>query len=205
MRKLVFLVVVVGLALALDQGARLFAEGKLADRAREAAVDAADAEASITSFPFLGRLLVSGAVPRVEVRVERAVAGPLRLAAVAVDARGVSLDRGRLLSGDVRVEDIEEGTVSVEVDASSLSEALDVPITVTGGQVRAQVRGVGVAARPEVSDDGSLVLRVAGLPALNVPLERIPLVPCAATAVEILDDRVRLTCQVDELPAPLRR
>lgn len=208
MRRLVALSAVLVLAAAADQGARVLAEAQLADRARRAADGAgggAQARASIASFPFLGRLAVSGSIARVRVRVERSLAGPLRLAAVEVDARGVKLDRSRLLAGRVEMEGIDAGTVSVELDGPALSEALKVPVTVAGGRVATRVRGVGVSARPEVDADGSLVLRVAGVPGLTVPLDRVPLAPCAATSVAVAGDRVRLSCRMDRLPPVLRR
>jgi len=206
MRKLPALGVLVVLLLGVDQGARLVAQGALASRAREAARDPDSADATITSFPFLGRLLASGSVPRVDVRVTGAAAGPLRLAAVEVEASGVVLDRGALLSGDVRVKAIHRGRVTVELNGMGLTDAVKLPVTIGDGKVRVgREGGVGVAADVEVNRSGSLVLRLAGLPALTVPVVRTPLVPCAATSVSVEGDRVLLSCEVDEFPAALRR
>lgn len=205
MRKLLALAVLAVLLLAADQGARVVAEGKLASRAREAAGGPDSAEATITSFPFLGRLLASGSVPQVAVRVTGARAGPLRLAAVEVDAWDVSLDRDSLLSGDVRLRDIERGVVAVELDASAITGVVDLPVGITDGRVRVGTGAAAVAATVTVDGDGALVLSVAGLRTLTVPVIRTPLFPCAATSVSVDDDRVRLSCEVDELPAVLRR
>lgn len=205
MRKLLALAVLVLVLLAVDQVARVFAEGKLADRAREAARDPDAADAAITSFPFLGRLAASGSVPHVVVRVTGANAGPLRLAAVEVEAWGVSLDRDSLLSGDVRLQDIDRGVVAVELDASAITDVVDLPVRITGGTVRVGNEAVGVDAAVTVDASGALVLRVAGLRTLTVPVVRTPLIPCAATTVSVQDDRVRLSCEVDELPEVLRR
>ena len=204
MRKLVVLALLAVLLLGVDEGLRLFAEQQLAGRAREMATDEDAADADIASFPFLGRLLVSGSVPRVRIRVRRPRAGPLRLATVVVDASGVVLDRRALMSGDVRLEEIDRGSVHVEIDGGMLSESLGVPVTVRDGAVLVGVRGASVPARAEATD-GALVLRVAGLPVLRVVLPRLPLVPCAVTTVTVEGDRVRLGCEVDELPAALRR
>ncbi len=205
MRKLLALAVLAVLLLAADQGARVVAEGKLASRAREAAGGPDSAAATITSFPFLGRLLASGSVPHVAVRVTGARAGPLRLAAVDVDAWGVSLDRGSLLSGDVRIKDIERGVVAVELDASAITGVVDLPVEIADGKVLVGTGSVAVPATVTVDGDGALVLSVGGLRTLRVPVARTPLFPCAATSVSVDDDRVRLTCEVDELPAVLRR
>lgn len=58
-----------------------------------------------------------------------------------------------------------------------------------------------MTATASVSDN-TLRLTVAGLtvPALRIP--RLSLLPCVADA-EILAGRVRLSCEVDELPAEL--
>ena len=113
MRKLVVAVIVLVLLAVLDQVPRLLAEAKLASRAQEAAPGAESADASITSWPFVGRLLTLGEMSRVVVRVHGVDAGPLRLASVEVRATGVVLDRTALVSGDVRVEGIRRGTVTV--------------------------------------------------------------------------------------------
>lgn len=205
MRKLVLLAAFVGLLVAGDLVATRVAEGALSDRAREAAGGAASAEATITSWPFVGRLLASGRVARVEVRVEGMSAGPLRLASVEVDASGVAVDRGALFSGGVRLEGIERGSVTVELDAGALAGTLDLPVTIEDGQVRVEVAGVAATARVDVGPEGGLVLRAAGLPGLTVPIVRTRLNPCEATSVAVEGDRVRLTCELDELPEILRR
>lgn len=207
MRKLLALGVVAVLLLAVDQGARVLAEGALEDRAAEAVGNAGSAEAAISSWPFLGRVLALGSVRRAHVRVEGAGVGPLRVSALELDAYGVELDRGALLSGDVRVERIDRGVVTVELDGASLTRALDVPVTIDDGRVQVAARGVTGAAEVELGRDGSLALRVAGagLPALTVPVPRTALNPCAATTVTMEDDRVRLSCEVDEVPRLLRK
>ncbi len=204
MRKLVLLGLVAVVLVVADQSARLAAEGRLASRARDAATDEDSATADITSFPFLGRLFISGSVARVRVRVDGPRAGPLRLAAVVVDASGVVLDRGRLVKGDVRVDDIDRGSVAVEIDGAALAETLRLPVTVRDGQVRLSVGGVAVPAAAAV-DEGTLVLRVGGLPAFRVPVVRTPLVPCTLATLTVTDDRVRMSCEMDELPSALRR
>lgn len=204
MRKLVVLVLLGVVLVAVDQGVRVLAEGQLAARAGKAATDESTTSASITSFPFLGRLLVSGSVAKVRVRVDGARAGGLRLSTLVVEASGVALDRSGLTSGEVRVEDIASGSVAVEVDGAALAEAVNLPVTIGDGRVGIGVSGATVTADAEI-EDGSLVLRVAGLPALRVAVVRNELVPCSVTTLAIVADRVRLACEVDELPEALRR
>lgn len=205
MRKLLVTVVIVVLLAVLDQVPRLVAESKLASRAEEAGPGADSADASITSWPFVGRLLALGEMSRVVVRVHGVNAGPLRLASVEVRATGVVLDRTALVSGDVRLEGIRQGTVTVELDAASLTRTLRVPVTIADGRLRLEVSGAAVATRVELGRNGSLVLRAGRLPALTLPIVRTALNPCAATRVAIERDRVLLSCELDDLPAVLRR
>lgn len=205
MRKLVVAVIILGLLAVLDQVPRLVAESKLESRAQEAGPGADSADASITSWPFVGRLLALGEMSRVAVRAHGVNAGPLRLASVEVRATGVVLDRTALLSGDVRLEGIRQGTVTVELDAASLTRTLRVPVSIGDGRLRVEVGGAAVATRVDLGRDGSLVLRAGRLPALTLPIVRTPLNPCAATRVAIEVDRVLLSCELDELPAVLRR
>ena len=205
MRKLLVAAAVVALLLVLDQVPRLVAESKLAERAREAGPGADSGEASISSWPFVGRLLALGELSRVAIRAEGVHAGPLRLASVEVVATGVVLDRTALLSGDVRLEGIRRGLVTMELDAASLTRTLRVPVTIGDGRLRVDVGGVAVAARIDLGRNGSLVLRAGRLPALTLPIVRTPLNPCAATRVAVEGASVLLSCELDELPAVLRR
>ena len=204
MRKLLALVILLLVLVAVDQGARLFAEKKLEERT-EASVPAAGAvKASITSFPFLGRLAVSGSIPKVRVRAEQTTLRRVLTARVEVDLRDVELSRQSLVRGKVRLQDIDRGTVAVELDARSLRRILRLPVVVEDGRVQVTVAGRSVSASASV-EGGALVLAVAGLPAFNVPIGRNGLVSCTAANVVIEDDTVRLTCEVDKVPAVLRR
>lgn len=203
MRKLLFFGLLAALLVGADLAAKGVAEKRIEDRAEEAAGAGASATATISSFPFLGRLLVSGSVPEVSVRTSGVEAGPLTLRAVTVDLDGVQLDRDALFGGDVQLRDIDEGRVIVELDAGVLSRVLDVPLTIDDGVVSVQVAGQRVTASAEVRD-GALVVTVAGLPALTVPVARTELSPCDVAGVEVRGDRVLLTCQIADVPAALQ-
>src|SRR4029077_762919 len=88
--------VVVVLLVVGDLLARGFAERQLSDRARAAVAGATGGDAEIRSFPFLGRLLASGSVPYLRVRVDHVGAGPIALTFVQVELDGVHLNRNQL-------------------------------------------------------------------------------------------------------------
>lgn len=204
MRKLLALGILLTVLGAVDQGARVFAENKLEEKARAEVRGASSVEAGISSFPFLGRLLVSGSVSTVEVRAEKTVLGDLLSASVEVDMRGVRLDRDQLFSGKVELRGIDAGTVAIELDAAGLSRVLKLPVEIAGGEVRVTLAGRTLATRVAM-DAGALVLDVAGLRTLKVPVARNGLVNCTAANAEIRGDTIRLTCAVDEVPPALRR
>jgi len=203
MRKLLFLALLAALLVGADLAAKSVAEKRIEDRAEEAAGAGASATATIGSFPFLGRLLVSGSVPEVSVRASGVEAGPLTLRAVTVDLDGVKLDRDALFGGDVQLRDIDRGRVTVELDSGVLSRVLDVPITIEDGTVGVEVAGQRVTARAEVRE-GALVVNVEGLPALTVPIVRTELSPCDVAGVEVRGDRLLLSCQIADVPEALQ-
>ncbi len=204
MRKFLALGMVLTVIVAVDQGARVFAENKLEEKARTEVRGASSVDASISSFPFLGRLLVSGSVSTVEVRAERAALSDLLSAAVSVDMRGVQLDRDDLFTGKVRLKGIDTGTITIEIDAAGLNRVLKLPVEIAGGEVRLTVAGRTLASRAAM-DAGTLVLEAAGLRTLRVPIGRSGLLNCVAATAEVVGDVIRLTCQVDEVPPALRR
>ena len=205
MRKLVVVLGVVAAVLVVgDVAARRVAEGRVEERARTEAREARSVDARIGSFPFLPRLLLAGSVPEVDVHLVEVTSGPLDLAAVDVDLRGVRLDRGALFSGVAELQGIDGGTVTVDLDAAAISRALRLPVSIGGGALRVRFRGLEVSARPEAGEDGSLVLRASRLPALRVSLTRSRLVSCAAARATVVGDRVRLACDVTEVPPALR-
>ena len=178
-------------------------ENRIEARARAEVPEAGSIDASIDSFPFLPRLLAAGSVEEVELHLDQVPTQVARLTAVDVELRGVEVDRDALLSRQVSVNSIQRGTVSAELDAASLSRALGIPVSIQDGEVRAKVGPLTVSARPAVGN-GALVLRLGPL-RRTVSLPRSKLLACDATRAAVVGDRVRLVCEVDEVPPAVRR
>ncbi|HZN15479.1 MAG TPA: DUF2993 domain-containing protein [Acidimicrobiales bacterium] len=196
MRRLIIAVVVLGGAfLAVDVGARTWAQGQIETRARAEIPKEVSVGAHIRAFPFLPPLLIAGRVSEVGGHFENVPAGALTLSAVDIVLHGVRINRNKLLH-DRKVElvSIDEGTVTIEITAAVLSKAAGVPITISNGQMK--VAGVGIA-RVSVQDNA---LVIAGVRTLAIPKTR--LVPCATNAT-LLADRVRLSCTIRTLPPAL--
>lgn len=202
MRKLLLLAIVLALLSGADLALRTVAERRLESRAARAAGEGAEATAEIGSFPFVPRLLLAGSVPEVRVRASPVTAAGLLFDAVEVELDGVELDRGALYGGQLRLQDIDAGTVTVEIGGGLLTDALDLPIEVEEGLLRVVVAGQPVTARAEVAD-GMLVVTVAGLPALRLEVPRTDLSPCLGAEVSVSGDRLRISCSIGSVPAGL--
>ena len=199
---LVLLALIAGLLVAADLTARQVAEEELADRVAARVPAASSTSAKVRSFPFLGRLLASGKVAEVDAGVTDVTVRGLRFASVAVTLHGVKLDRRSLVrERRVILADIDRGRATAQVDASALSEALGVPITLERGRASVSVAGFTLAATVAVTG-GRLIVAGVGV---NLPgLELVaPLLPCVPDAT-IEAGRVLLTCDFTEIPQELR-
>jgi len=187
---------------AADLAVRSAAEAQLRRRVAAAAQPAGATTAQIDSFPFLGRLLTSGDVSRVQVSAADVTVEGLTFARVAVDLRDVTFDRKRLLSDQtVVLSSLSRGTATAEVTAEQLSDRLGLPITLTAGKAQVRVAGQTVTATASVRDN-VLQLSVSGVSVPSLAIPKLPLVPCVADAV-IVPGRIRLTCTVDRVPPEL--
>src|SRR3954466_6116330 len=97
-RLLIALAIVVVLLVIGDFVAKGIATAELQDRTQAAVRGATSSSASISSFPFVARLLMFGSVHEVEVGVGPVRAGRLTFSSVGVDLHDVHVDRDRLIN-----------------------------------------------------------------------------------------------------------
>ena len=217
MRKWILLVFPTVLLLALivgDQAAKSWAEAKLAERAAAYYPPGSGSSASIRSFPFVGRLLVSGSVPRADVHLDDLRFQAVVLRQLRLRVSDVKLDRGELFEGRVRLLDVGEGHIRATIDGPSLAKATGFDVRFTPGQVEVhqRVQGVNVVAKGDLSVKGNVVtVTPTSVQGLSVPLSRfainyripgIEILPCQADT-EIIEDAVILSCDVTDVPAAL--
>lgn len=205
MRKLLVASVVVVVLGAVDVMAKSWAESQIESRARNEGGAEASASASIHSFPFLGRLLLTGSAGDVDLRMHDVAAQQLKFSTVGIDLVDVRLDRNKLFSGDAELRSIDKGTITVGFSAEDLSEQLKVPVTIDDGKISVTVRGATAVATPVATAEGSVRLQVQGLPAFNVPIPQTRLVSCPVAKVEVDDGELRASCTVEEIPPALLR
>lgn len=209
MRKLLALAVILALLVAGDFAAKAVAESQLAGRVQKAVARNGSASASISSFPFVGRLLASGHVSEVDVGLTNVTVGDLHFASITDHMNDVHVDRDRLVSDrKVVIRSIGSGAVTAQVDESELSRAIGIPITLQKGRARVTVAGVALTASFAIRNNrlvlgglGSLPLEpLARLAPLVIP--RAPLLPCVAD-VEIQPGALHLACTFSQVPPEL--
>ncbi|MFN2608565.1 MAG: DUF2993 domain-containing protein [Acidimicrobiales bacterium] len=195
----------VGLLVAADVGARAAAEAQLESRIRSSVPGATSASVSIRSFPFLGRLAVSGHVPELRATAAGVTVSRLRLDSITVDLHDVQLDRGRLLRDrQVDILGIGRGLATADVTQADLRSALDgLPVVLGNGTISVSVGSVRARVTATVKDN-VLRLSAAGFTAPPLTIPKLPLLPCVTQAVAV-PGRLHLDCAVDQVPQELLR
>jgi hypothetical protein len=172
-RKLAVLTVVLALVLLLaDQVARSWAEAKLRERAAAYYPPSTSASASIRSFPFLGRLAVSGDVSEVRLTLDDVRFDVLLVHRLSLDLEQVEVDKAELTRGRVRLLDVGHGRIDLRIDGPSLARAVDADLRFTDGsiEVHKRVGGNDVVARGQITVEGNtLRLRPTSVEGVGLP------------------------------------
>ena len=217
MRKWILLVIPTIVLLALivaDQAAKGWAESQLADRAAAYYPPGSGSSASIHSFPFIGRLLFLGSVPRVDVNLDDVRIQEVLIRQLSIHVTDVKLNRSDLFRGQVHLDDVGEGKIVATIDGPSLARAAGLDLRFTPGEVQLHqtIQGVAVTARGKVAVKGNVVtVTPTSVEGLNVPASRfavsyripgIEILPCQAD-VKIVQNGIVVSCNVVDIPAAL--
>jgi hypothetical protein len=151
------------------------AESRIEQEVANRTNDEAAVSANIDSFPLASRVLVTGEVRKLTVTLEEVARQALTFSEVRFEVFGIHVDRPAILRGQARVEDIDRGTVTATIELGALG-------------------GIASLAGVDVRIEGR-TLRAAGVVAAIAE----DLVPCPPEA-RIEDDRVILSCSIDEVP-----
>jgi len=195
-------VVIAGLLVAGDVAAKRYATGQLSDRISASVPGATGVHSRIHSFPFLGRLVFNGDVPEVGTHIDQLdVAAGLSFSNLDVDLRAVNLDPHAMFSNrQLRIRHIGRGTFSVDLTAQALTNALGRQVRISGGAILVTVLGsTAVRATVAISPTHRLDVRVAGLPALEVPLPSAKLLPCGPH-ITVVATGLNLGCTFTSIP-----
>jgi hypothetical protein len=201
-RLLIALAILLVVLVVGDFVAKAYATSQLRDRAERAVRGATSSTASISSFPFTGRLLLAGSVPKVDVRVGPVVAGRVTFASISVDLHDVHVDRNRLINDQqVQLTGLGSGTVTAELTDVEVSRLAGTRVTFAPGRVMVSAAGVDVAASVQVTN-GSMSFGGLRLP-IQLRIPRAPLFPCDATSAVVKEGAVDLSCTVHDVPPEL--
>ncbi len=218
MRKWIFIVLPTVVLLALvvgDQAAKGWAESKLAERAAAYYPPGAGSSASIHAFPFVPRLLLTGAVPGVDVNLDDLRVQAVLVRQLSIQVSDVTLDRDELFRGRVHILDVGRGKIVVTLDGPALAKAVgaDVRFTSAGDvEIHERIQGVDVKAKGKLAIKGNVITVTPtsvegravppGRFAINYRLPGTELLPCEAQA-KVMKDAVVLSCDLVDVPAAL--
>jgi hypothetical protein len=195
-------ILVVGLVIG-DFVAKGYAETQLRDRAQRAVRGATSASGSISSFPFVGRLLLSGSVQEANVGVAPVVAGRVTFSSIHVNLHDVHVDRGLLIHNQkVRLTSIGSGTVTAEITDAEISRLAGVPISFRPGRATLHAGGVDTPAQLSAANGTLAIGGTEGVP-IRVRIPRAPLFPCDASNAQVEQGKVVVSCTIDHVPPEL--
>jgi hypothetical protein len=195
----VTLVVILGLLAGFDIATKTFVEGQIEQEVQSAPdLEVADVEASISSFPFLGKLAASGEVDSFTIDLIDIATPQLAIAELSITGDGIQFDRNGLFQGDVRVEGVDEATASLTLTDIAVSEAIGVQVGFAPGSVTVTSNGVTVQAQASVVD-GVLTFSTDGVGTFTLDVSVPEYLPCAPNAVAE-QGSVTLSCTASELP-----
>ncbi len=195
-----FLAVLAVGALGADVVLKNRAETELAAAVTQRVPGTTGVRAKISSFPFVGRLLLSDEVPRVVITAQHSTVGDLSLSDIRVQADDVEMDSDAAMDGRAVVRSIGRGSVEADLRQDVINDRLPRGFSVQLQAGRAVVTGpAGVQAQLVATPEGSIQLRAANRSLLNLPFPKTELLPCQPEAT-FVSGAVRLTCTFDEAP-----
>lgn len=202
MRRVLVVALVLGIVVAAaslaDVLIRHGVEGAIADHVDQQ-VPGAHADVRISSFPFVGRLAVSGTVPTLDAQVTGVAAGPLTFDRVDVYVSDLKVARGQLVHGQVALRSLRQATVVARVSQASIDQEVGLPITLGAGTVG--LSGLQVSANLAVTGD-RVAIQVPPLPAVSITIPVTKLLPCIGGAT-LEPGELVVTCTTDQLPPVL--
>lgn len=199
MGLVVVLALLAGVLSVVDVLVRDGVQSAIADRI-EARSPGSHATVRISSFPFTGRLAVSGRVPGLSARVTDVTEGDIRFTDIDLDVHDLDVDRGDLTHGEVKPTSIRSGHVVADISQDSIRSLAHLPLTLGDGTVGAD--GVTVHVQVTLAGGGVVVGLGDGLPTFTVPVPELDILPCVGSA-RVVPHALQLSCTFTTLPGLL--
>lgn len=179
-------------ALGVELVAPQLAASSIEDHVRAQTEGVVGVSADVGPFPVVTRLLATGRVQRLRVTLDEVAAQQLTFTSVRLELAGVELDRNELANGNVRVRGMQGGQATAVLDVDALADALGVPVRVEDDRLFAEVAGTEI----EVPLGQANTRALPGLPDIALP----DLVSCTDVTTVVEDDRVQLSCTLQDVP-----
>ncbi len=199
MRRLIGAMVAMAVIVAAlsygDMAARHRVQTLLADHI-ETDLPGSTATVHVTSFPFTGRLLVSGSVPELTVDVRDASVKGLTFSSVDLVVHDLKISSSQLLHRRVIVTGLRSATVSAVLPEASIDHLAGVNVTIGVGTVG--VSGVQVSASASVVSN-RVTLDLAGVAPISFTLPSLSFLPCVSSAV-LEAGSIRVACTLSAPP-----
>lgn len=198
---LLLVMVLLVAALGADFVLKGRAEDELATEVTARVKGTSGVKAKISSFPFVGRLLLSGKVAQVVVTAQHSTVADVGLSDIRVRAKDVEMDSDAARQGRVVVQSVGRGDVRADLLEDQINARLPRGYQVHFTDGKATVTGpVAVPAQLVTTPEGSIQVQVAGrVPLLTLPFPKTDLLPCAPAAT-FVTGAVRLTCAFTGVP-----
>lgn len=198
MRKLgIAVAILIVVLIGADIATRLWVQQQMATAISDNVEGVRHVRASISSFPFIGRLAVNGSISHVEIHLDGVTARPVDLSELRASVDGAVLKRGDLFDGHITVTKVTNVDLGAVFTDDDLTRASGVPVRVRPDGVTVTVAGHDVTVHVAVSGR-SIQLSAAGVSA-SVPLPSTDFLPCTP-APHLGDGKAVLSCDSDHLP-----
>ena len=182
------------LLVAIDIGAKIAVERISARELRNAdEINAGSVETSVDSFPFLGRLLLSGETSFF-IALDDVTDRGVTIERIEFDVDGLVFNRGEALDRRVRIDDVGQVRASVVIHEDTITETAGVPVDLEPGSATAAGVTVGVAVVGR-----EIQASVPGVGAVSFAIPSTDYLPCEP-ALAIAEDRLEVSCITDTLP-----
>jgi hypothetical protein len=182
------------LLVAIDFGAKIAVERISARELRNAdEINAGSVETSVDSFPFLGRLLLSGETSFF-IALDDVTDRGVTIERIEFDVDGLVFNRGEVLDRRVRIDDVGQVRVSVVIDEDAITETAGVAVDLEPGSATAAGVTVGVAVVGR-----EVQVSAPGVGAVSFAIPSTDYLPCEP-ALAIEKDQVEVSCITDTLP-----
>ncbi len=176
------------------------AQMELASRVEARVPGTTGVSAKISSFPFVGRLLLSGRVPEVVVAAQHTTVADVSLDDIRIQVEDVEMDSAAARQGRAVVQSIGRGSVQADLREDQVNPRLPRGYQVHFQDDKATVSGpLQVPAQLLATPEGALQLRVANRSLFDLPFPKTDLLPCSPKAV-FISGAVRLSCTFEMVP-----